>query len=118
MAKRSASRNVSLRTALTVIGGLVLLIGLVFLLMWQANFLVGRSLLIAFGNGADSKYKGARFAWNGDLVAHDFELEPYGPEADAHLRFERLRVDTPGWGWVLRTLRGRKLIADTDRLHV
>ncbi len=103
---------------MTVLGGLAVLIGLVLVLMWQANFLVGRSLLIAFGNGADSKYKGARFAWNGDLVAKDFELEPYGPDADAKLTFERLRVDTPGWGWVIKTLRGRKLIADTDRLHV
>jgi hypothetical protein len=87
MAKRTASRNLSPRTVMGVLGGLVVLIGLVVVLMWQANFLVGRSLLIAFGNGADSKYKGARFAWNGDLVAKDFELEPYGPEVDAKLTF-------------------------------
>jgi hypothetical protein len=118
MAKRAASKNLSPRTVMAVLGGLAVLIGLVVVLMWQANFLVGRSLLIAFGNGADSKYKGARFAWNGDLVAKDFELEPYGPEVDARLNFERVRVDTPGWLWVIKTLRGRKLVADTDRLHV
>ena len=118
MATRKASKNVSPRTVMAVLGSLAVLIGLALVLMWQANFLVGRSLLIAFGNGADSKYKGARFALNGDLVAKDFELEPYGPDVDAKLSFERVRVDTPGWGWVIKNLRGRKLIADTDRLHV
>ena len=118
MAKRSASKTVSPRLAVAVIGSLVALIVLVLVLLGQANFLVGRSLLIAFGNGADSTYKGARFAWNGDLVAKDFLLKPYGPEVDATLRFDRVRVDTPGWLWVVRNLRSRKLVADTDRLHV
>ena len=76
MAKRSASKTVSPRLAVGVIGSLVALIVLVLVLLGQANFLVGRSLLIAFGNGADSTYKGARFAWNGDLVARDFSTLP------------------------------------------
>ena len=37
---------------------------------------------------------------------------------DVTLKFDRVRVDTPGWAWVIGTLRSRKLVADTDRLHV
>jgi hypothetical protein len=118
MSKKSAPKAVSMRTAVSVIGALGFLIGFVFLVLHQVNFLVGRSLLIAFGNGADSTYKGAWFDLKGDLVAKDFVLKPYGDDVDVTLTFKKVRVDTPGWLWIVRNLRSRKLIADTDRLHV
>lgn len=118
MKKRSAPKAVPMRTAVSVLVVLAFVIGFVFLLVQQANFLVGRSLLIAFGNGADSSYKGAWFDLGGNLVAKDFSLKPYGPEVDATLIFKKIRVETPGWLWVIKTLRTGKVVADTDRLHV
>lgn len=118
MSTGRAGKAISMRTSAAVIVVLGVLIALAFLLVHQANFLVGRSLLIAFGNDADSTYKGAWFDLGGNLVASNFELKPYGPEADARLTFEKVRVETPGWGWILRTLRTGKIVADTDRLHV
>ena len=116
--KNSANRAVSTRTAVAVIVVLGFLIGFVFLLVHQANFLVGRSLLIAFGNGADSTYKGAWFDLAGNLVAKDFELKPYGPDVDVTLTFKKIRVETPGWAWIFRTVRTGAIVADTNRLHV
>ena len=118
MKKSSSKQAVSRNTAISVLVVLAFLIGSLFLLVQQANFLVGRSLLIAFGNGADSTYKGAWYGLDGDLVAKDFVLKPDGPETDVTLTFKRVRVDTPGWLWVLKTLRSSKIVADTDRLHV
>ena len=118
MKTRSAPKAVPMRTAVAVLVVLGFLIGFVFLLVQQANFLVGRSLLIAFGNGADSTYKGAWFDTAGNLVAKDFSLKPYGPEDDATLTFKTIRVETPGWFWIFKTLRTGKIVADTDRLHV
>src|SRR3990167_548085 len=118
MKNKSAPKAVPMRTAVAVLVVLGFLIGFVFLLVHQANFLVGRSLLIAFGNGADSTYKGAWFDMSGNLVAKDFSLKPYGPEDEATLTFKKIRVETPGWMWILQTLRTGKIVADTDRLHV
>lgn len=118
MKKNSAKQAVSTGTAVSILLVLGFLIGFIFLVVHQVNFLVGRSLLIAFGNGADSTYKGAWFELDGDLVAKDFVLKPYGPDADVTLNFKRIHVETPGWLWVIGTLRSRKIVADIDRLHV
>ncbi|MDZ4325685.1 MAG: hypothetical protein U1A73_11840 [Pseudomonas sp.] len=118
MKNKSAPKAVPMRTAVAVLVVLGFLIGFVFLLVQQANFLVGRSLLIAFGNGADSTYKGAWFDMSGNLVAKDFSLKPYGPEDEATLTFKKIRVETPGWMWIFKTVRTGKIVADTDRLHV
>ena len=118
MKNKSAPKAVPMSTAVAVLVVLGFAIGFVFLLVHQANFLVGRSLLIAFGNGADSSYKGAWFDTAGNLVAKDFSLKPYGPEDDATLTFKQIRVETPGWFWIFKTIRTGKIVADTDRLHV
>lgn len=118
MKTKPAPKAVPMRTAVAVLVVLAFAIGSVFLLVQQANFLVGRSLLIAFGNGADSTYKGAWFDMGGNLVAKDFSLKPYGPEVDATLTFKKIRVETPGWFWIFKTIRTGKIVADTDRLHV
>lgn len=118
MKNKAAPKAVPMRTAVAVLVVVAFVIGFVFLLVHQANFLVGRSLLIAFGNGADSTYKGAWFDMSGNLVAKDFSLKPYGPEVDATLTFKKIRVETPGWFWIFKTIRTGKIVADTDRLHV
>ena len=118
MKTKSAAKAVPMSTAVSLLVVVGFVIAFVFLLVHQANFLVGRSLLIAFGNGADSTYKGAWYDMAGNLVAKDFELKPYGPEADATLKFKTIRVETPGWAWILKTVRTGKIVADTDRLHV
>ena len=118
MKTKSAAKAVPMSTAVSVLVVVGFLIGFIFLLVHQANFLVGRSLLIAFGNGADSTYKGAWFDMGGNLVAKDFSLKPYGPEDDATLTFKHIRVETPGWFWIFKTIRTGKIVADTDRLHV
>jgi hypothetical protein len=118
MKARSSQQAVSLSTAVSVLVVLAFLIGTIFLLVHQANFLIGRSLLIAFGADADSTYKGAWFQLDGDLVAKDFVLQPYGPDVDVTLRFKRIEVETPGWLWLLKTVRSSKVVADVDRLHL
>ena len=75
MRKGSPKQSVSVATAGSVLVVLALVIGAAFLLVHQANFLIGRSLLIAFGADADSTYKGAWYQFNGDLVAKNFVLK-------------------------------------------
>ena len=103
-----------------VILGLVLTIGGTgFLFLQQVNFLVGRSLLIALGD-AESTYRSAWFEWDGDVVAKDVVVYPYGQEQkDVTVRFSTFHLETPGWFWFLRNAFNRKVIVgDLDRLHV
>lgn len=102
---------------LRILGAVGFVTALAFVLVQQANFLAGRSLLIAFGNN-DATYRSAWWEWDGDVVARDFELLP-GGDASAAIRFEKVHVETPGWFWFARNLLARKLgKATLDRIHV
>ena len=110
--------SVSGRTVLTVGGILVAVLALAFLVVQQVNFLVGRSLLIAFGDGTESTYRRAWFEWNGDVTARDVVLH-LGDDPEAKIRFAAVHVETPGWFWFLRNTFDRRLrVAKLDRLHV
>ena len=117
MTQRKSAKALSAATILTVLGGLILSIVVAFVLMGQANFLIGRSLLIAFGN-ANSTYKAAWFQWNGDVVAKDFVLASDDAQEPAAIRFKRIHLDTPGWSWVLRTISSKQDFPRLDRLHL
>ena len=56
-------------------GCCVPVLALGFLVVQQANFLIGRSLLIAFGD-AESTYRYAWFELDGDVVAKDLVVYP------------------------------------------
>ena len=113
MRNPSVSGRSVLRVGIVLVG----VIALVFLVLQQVNFLVGRSLLIAFGE-TESTYRRAWFEWDGDVTAQDVVVYPDGTDETA-LRFERVHVETPGWLWFLRNTFDRKLrIAKLDRLHV
>jgi len=117
---RKAASGKGTSKSFKVILGLVLMIGgFGFLFVQQVNFLVGRSLLIAFGD-AESTYRSAWFEWNGDVVAKDVVVYPYGQEQkDATVRFSTFHLQTPGWFWFLRNAFNRKVIVgDLDRLHM
>lgn len=90
-----------------------------FLLLHQLNFLVGRSLLVAFGD-AETTYRSAWVDWDGDVTAKEVVLYPWGQgEPDLVVRFERVRVDTPGWAWLLRSAFDKQVgIPSMERLHV
>ena len=103
-----------------VVLALVLAIGgYGFLLLHQLNFLVGRSLLVAFGD-AETTYRSAWVDWDGDVTAKDVVLYPWGQgQPDLVVRFERVRVDTPGWGWLLRSAFDKHIgVPSMERLHV
>ena len=103
-----------------VVLGLVLAVGgYGFLLLHQLNFLVGRSLLVAFGD-AETTYRSAWVDWDGDVTAKDVVLYPWGQgEPGLVVKFERVRVDTPGWAWLLRSAFDKHVgIPSMERLHV
>lgn len=109
-----------LTASLMRIGGVVVPIAIaVFLVFNQANFLMGRALLIAFGH-TESTYKSATLQWNGDVVAKDVVIHPFDVEQEeVAIRFERAHLETPGWFWFLRNAFDRKLKrAHLDRLHL
>jgi hypothetical protein len=111
----SRSRPVSL---LRILGVLVPVAIIVFLTLGQANFLLSRALLIAFGD-AESTYRSAWFEWDGDVVAKDLVVHPYGIDDATSIRFERLHLETPGWFWFVRNTFDRKLkYARLDRIHL
>ena len=115
MKKSSTASRVSLTRILGVVGPIVLI---VFLVLHQANFLLGRSLLIAFGDN-ESTYSNAWFEWDGDIVAKNVSIHPSGEEDDFTIRFERVHLETPGWFWFVRNTFDRKLArAKLDRIHV
>lgn len=117
MTRNKSAKALSGGTIFAVLGGLILVIVFAFLLMGQANFLIGRSLLVAFGN-ANSTYKGAWFTWNGDVVAKGFVLESDDAQEPAAVRFKRIHLDTPGWSWVLRSISSKQDFPALDRLHL
>ena len=115
MKKSSTASRISLMRILGVLGPIVLI---VFLVLHQANFLLGRSLLIAFGDN-ESTYSNAWFEWDGDIVAKNVSIHPSGEEDDLTIRFESVHLETPGWFWFVRNTFDRKLArAKLDRIHV
>ena len=109
-----------LAASLMRIGGVVVpIVIVVYLIFSQANFFIGRALLIAFGD-SESTYKGASLEWDGDVVAKDFVLHPYDDMDEASaIRFEHVHLETPGWFWFLRNTFDRKLRnAKLERLHL
>lgn len=115
MKKSTTASRVSPMRILGVIGPIVLI---AFLVLQQANFLLGRSLLIAFGDN-ESTYGSAWFEWDGDIVAKDVSIHPSGAEDDLTIRFEGVHLETPGWFWFVRNTFDRKLKrARLDRIHV
>lgn len=89
-----------------------------FLVLQQVNFLVGRAMLVAFGNDTDSTYRSAWFEWDGDVSARDVVLH-LGDADDTTIRFASVHVETPGWFWFLRnTFDRRRKLAELDRLHL
>lgn len=101
-----------------ILGAVGFVAALAFLLVDKANFLVGRSLLIAFGDN-ESTYGRAWYEWDGDVVASNVAAHPNGSEDKDTLRFERVHLETPGWWWVAYTLYDRRLRRTRlDRIHV
>ena len=97
MGRKASSRRSSSVSVVRILGVLVPLAALVFLVLQQANFFVGRSLLIAFGD-AESTYRSAWFELDGDVVAKDLVVYPDAGSRAATLRFDTAHLETPGWG--------------------
>jgi hypothetical protein len=125
---RTASARGSRVSVIRILGLLVPVLALAFLVLQQANFLVGRSLLIAFGD-AESTYRSAWFELDGDVVAKDLVVYPDAgqPAVGQHalgqhavaVRFDKLHLETPGWVWFVRNSLDRKLAhARLERLHL
>ena len=120
MVMRSKAASASSFASLKRIGGVLLpIIAVIYLIFTQANFLIGRALLVAFGD-YDTRYKSASLEWDGDVVAKDFVLYPYDAEDEqTAIRFEHVHLETPGWFWFLRNAFDRKLQrARLSRLHL
>src|SRR5688500_1705224 len=119
MSRRSRPSGGMGKFAIVVLALVVAIGGYGFLLLHQLNFLVGRSLLVAFGD-AESTYRSAWVDWDGDVTAKDVVLYPWGQgEPGLTVRFERLRVDTPGWAWLLRSAFDKQVgMPSMERLHV
>ena len=115
---RKASTRRSSISVVRILGLLVPVLALGFLVVQQANFLIGRSLLIAFGD-AESTYRYAWFELDGDIVAKDLVVYPYDDSREVSVRFDSAQLDTPGWVWFVRNTFDRKLAhAKLDRLHL
>ncbi len=81
-----------------IIGVVVPLVLVILLGMHQANFVAGRALLLAFGD-LESTYESAWPTLGGDVTASNVVVYlPDLPE-EAALRFETMRVETPGFFW-------------------
>ncbi len=117
--KSSTAGSHSLKASLSrIFGVLIPIVIALFLVSQQANFLVGRSLLIAFGD-TESTYKSAWLEWDGDVVAKELVIYPYELGEEAAIRFAQVHVETPGWFWFLRNTFDRKLRrAKLDRIHL
>ena len=121
MVRKASARRSSI-SVVRVLGVLALvlvpLLALGFLVVQQANFLVGRSLLIAFGD-AESTYRYAWFELDGDVVAKELVVYPSDESREVSVRFDSVHLDTPGWVWFLRNTFDRTLAhAKLDRLHL
>lgn len=119
MNRKAVSGKGTSKSFMAILGLVLAIGGTGFLFLQQVNFLVGRSLLIALGD-AESTYRSAWFEWDGDVVAKDVVVYPYGQEQeDVMVRFSTFHLETPGWFWFLRNAFNRKVIVgDMDRLHV
>lgn len=103
---------------LRVLGAIGFVLAVAFLVLQQANFLLSRGMLIAFGDN-EATYKSAWFEWDGDIVAKDVVIYPYGLGEGVTIRFERVHLETPGWFWFVRNTFDRKLkFAKLDRIHL
>ena len=125
-----------------IVAGLAALGGVGYLAHSQAAVLAQRSLNVVFAN-ADTEAGSVWFDWNGDVIAHDVTLYLEGPTfaapdmvasaeatdmggagatgADANsLRFDRMRVKTPGgWMFFLHNAMDRRLDnTEVDALRV
>src|SRR5688500_18444542 len=115
---RKASTRRSSISVVRILGVLVPVLALGFLVVQQANFLIGRSLLIAFGE-AESTYRHAWFELDGDVVAKDLVVYPYDESREVTVRFDSAHLETPGWVWFVRNTFDRSLAhAKLDRLHL
>lgn len=111
---KSGSKS-SLLRILGVVGAVL---AVVFLTVQQANFLLSRAMLIAFGD-SETTYRSAWFEWDGDIVAKHVVIYPYNLGEDVTIRFERVHLETPGWFWFVRNTFDRKLkFAKMDRIHL
>lgn len=109
-----------LKRTLILLGGVLLpLVAATVLSLRQANYLVGRSLLIAFGDN-ESSYRSAWFEWDGDIVAKDLVVDPFGMGEEFTIRAEHVHVETPGWFWfAYNTFAKRKrLRTSMDEVHL
>jgi hypothetical protein len=85
------NRGVSFRNVLSGVGALALLL---FWTMYHANFVVGRSLLLAFPDW-EVTYRRAYPLLNGDVVAYNVTLVPPGGDAANAFHFASLHVRVP-----------------------
>jgi hypothetical protein len=97
---------------------LLLAAGAYGVLLWQhLDFLAGRALRVAFGD-AGATWQRAWVDWDGDVTAQAVVV-PARDGGQDPMRFERLRLDTPGWGWLLLSVAEKyagKLAP--ERLHL
>ncbi len=113
-----SSRSKSSPSLLRILGVLGTLVLVVFLVLQQANFLLSRAMLIAFGD-SETTYRSAWFEWDGDIVAKQVVIYPYNLSQDLTIQFERVHLETPGWFWFVRNTFDRKLkFAKLDRIHL
>ena len=111
---KSGSKSSLLR----ILGAVGFVLAVVFLTVQQANFLLSRAMLIAFGD-SETTYKSAWFEWDGDIVAKNVVIYPYNLGEDITIGFERVHLETPGWFWFVRNTFDRKLkFAKMDRIHL
>jgi hypothetical protein len=113
-----SSKTKSSPSLLRILGALGTLVLVVFLVLQQANFLLSRAMLIAFGD-SETTYRSAWFEWDGDIVAKQVVIYPYNLSEDLTIQFERVHLETPGWFWFVRNTFDRKLkFAKLDRIHL
>lgn len=83
-----------------VLPPVLLLVALLVIAQLQARHLLQRSLQLAFGV-AEVEHGWALLRWNGDVGSSDLQIRPTHWRGDEPLRAERLRIETPGWLWLL-----------------
>jgi hypothetical protein len=98
------------RTLLIRIGAVVVPLAVfVVLLAGLANAVVERSLQVAYP-GAEISHSNAWYEWDGDVTTTDIVIRSPQPQDEAAaIAYERVRVETRGWFWVLRHLFDRRL---------
>lgn len=95
---------------------LAVVFGVVFATVKQADLLLGQALSGAFGTPR-ATYRSVWFDWSGNVTARHVVLQPEAGES--LLSFDRVWLETPGWGFFLRHAFDRSLAsADWPRLHL